>query len=139
MNNQSSSTTEETSDARQSTIGRRRILGLVGVTGAAGVLRPAEALAGRREQGSTHRKTETAYRLSTHGHRVCTGCKAHAANRFYRTPKAADGDRAHDGCNCAIVSHPLPSGAYNRFFSGKSGKRDVWDRRWKPQSRSREH
>lgn len=108
----------------------------MGATGAVGALRPVEALAGRREQGSTHRKTKTAYRLSTHGHRVCTACKAHAANRFYRTPKAADGDRAHRGCNCDIVTHPLAAGSYHRFFSGK---REVWDRRWKPQRRSQPH
>lgn len=118
------------------TIGRRRVLGLLGVAGAAGLLRPVEVLAGRREQGSTHRKTKTAYRLSTHGRRVCNACKGHAANRYYRTPKAADGDRAHTGCNCAIVPHPLPAGTYHHFFSGK---RDVWDARWEARSRSRVH
>lgn len=122
-----------------STIQRRRVLGLLGAAGAAGLLRPVEALArrsGEREQGSTHRKTKTAYRLSTHGHRVCNACKGHAANRFYRTPKAADGDRAHTGCNCAIVPHPLPAGTYHHFFAGK---RDTWDARWEERSRSRVH
>lgn len=123
-------------EPRRRTIGRRRILGLVGATGAASLLRPVEALAGQREQGSTHRRTDVAYRLSTHGRRVCGACKSHAANRFYRTAKKADGDRAHRGCNCAIVAHPLPAGTYHRFFAGK---RDVWDRRWEPRSRSQQH
>lgn len=115
-------------------IGRRRLLGLLGGAGAAGVLRPVDVLAGGRRRDHARRRTETAYRLSTHGHRVCNACKGHAANRFYRTPRAADRDRAHKGCNCAVVPHPLPAGTYNRLFSGK---RDVWDRRWEPQSRSR--
>jgi hypothetical protein len=70
-------------------------------------------------------KLRTSYRLSTHGRHACSACKAHAGNRWYRTAAAADTDRAHLGCNCAIVTQPIPNAIYHCFFC----KRDVYDRR----------
>jgi hypothetical protein len=67
----------------------------------------------------------SAFRLSTHGHRTCGACKAHGANRFYRTREAADGDRAHAGCNCRIVTQPIPTDLANEYF--RDG--DVFDKR----------
>lgn len=72
--------------------------------------------------------TRTAYRLSTRGRVSCRACRAHAANRYYRTPQAAADDRAHRGCNCAVVGHPLVVGTYNAYLNG----REVWDVRWGP-------
>lgn len=69
--------------------------------------------------------TVTAFRLSTHGERTCGACKAHGANRFYQTREAADGDRAHAGCNCRIVAHPISTELANQYF--RNG--DVFDKR----------
>lgn len=100
-------------------MGRRRFLGLL-VVGIAALLLPGGASAARR-------KKKVVFRLSTHGRRTCGACKGHAANRFYRTMEAADGDRAHLGCNCAIVTQRIKRRLFKRFF--KEG--DVFDLRWK--------
>ena len=73
-------------------------------------------------------KTRTAYRLSTHGRRTCSACKAHAANRFYRT-LAATGDRAHAGCNCIVVTQDIRSSLWACYFQ-RRGRRNVYDLRW---------
>src|SRR5206468_3631459 len=44
---------------------------------------------------ATGKKTKTAYRLSTHGRRVCSACKGTGANRFYVSADAANNGRAH--------------------------------------------
>lgn len=80
------------------------------------------------------RRTKVAYRLSTNGQRACNACKGHAAHRFFRTRAVADANRAHKGCNCAIVPHPLPMGTWNQYFTPD---RDVWDDRWHSSRRSR--
>ena len=109
-------------NADATTVSRRRFLATVGAGGAAAaVTRPIGA--GARGRG----RTDVAYRLSPGRQGACNACMAHAANRYYRTPKAADRDRAHRGCSCAIVQHPLPRGAYARMFAGHS---DVFDARW---------
>lgn len=72
--------------------------------------------------------TRTAYRFSTRGRVACLACRAHAANRYYGTPQAAVDDRAHRGCNCAVIGQPLLVGTYNAYFNG----RKVWDVRWGP-------
>jgi hypothetical protein len=71
------------------------------------------------------RRRVLVYRLSSHRRRTCGACKAHGANRFYKTRTAADTDRAHPGCNCSIVTQPLPRGLVAKLF--RHG--DVFDRR----------
>jgi ornithine cyclodeaminase/alanine dehydrogenase-like protein (mu-crystallin family) len=73
-------------------------------------------------------KTRTAYRLSTHGRRTCSACKAHAANRFYRT-LASTSDRAHVGCNCTVVTQAIKSSLWSCYFQ-RGGRRNVYDLRW---------
>jgi hypothetical protein len=70
--------------------------------------------------------TRIAYRLSARGGGVCNACRNHDMNRFHRTIRAADGNRAHKGCNCAIVPHRIPVATYNKYFQ----HRDVYDLRW---------
>jgi hypothetical protein len=41
-------------------------------------------------EAATRNKVRTAYRLSTHGRRVCSACRIHAANRFYVSPDEAN-------------------------------------------------
>jgi hypothetical protein len=91
---------------------RRTFLRLVAL-GLAAAAVPGSALAAPRRK---RKKIKTVYRLSTHGRRCCKACKAHAANRFYRTRKAADGNRPHLGCNCAIVTQEIDRAQAKQFF-----------------------
>ena len=75
------------------------------------------------------KKTRTVYRLSSHGRRVCSACKANDANRFYRTTTDADRGRAHLGCNCAIVTQQLPRATWVCYF--RAGRTGVYVRRWR--------
>jgi hypothetical protein len=107
-------------------LGRRSFLGRLFVgLGASAVL----SLPGVRwAAAGTLANTRTAYRLSSHGRRVCSACKAHDANRFYRTLRSANRCRAHPGCNCGIVTQDLPKGLWICYFRG--GRTNVYDLRW---------
>jgi len=83
----------------------------------------------RHVEAAVQKKVRTAYRLSTHGRRVCSACRVHAANRFYISSGAANTDRAHPGCNCPIVTQDLLKGTWSCYFRG--GHAAVYDRRWK--------
>jgi hypothetical protein len=83
----------------------------------------------RSAEAAILRKTRTAYRLSSHGRRACSACKAHDAHRFYRSADAANNDRAHLGCNCGIVTQDLPNATWRCYFRG--GKVAVFDDRWR--------
>jgi hypothetical protein len=75
-------------------------------------------------QAAAAPKTLAVYGLDPDGN--CTGnddgfCKAcanHAANSVFPTAKAADGNRAHPGCNCCVVEaeERLEYGAYVALF-----------------------
>ncbi len=75
------------------------------------------------------------FRLSTHGQRTCGACKALGANTFFRTKKAADHGRAHRGCNCKIVKHPIRNALAKKYFR----KGDVFDQRSPPKPTTRPH
>jgi hypothetical protein len=94
-------------------IGRREFLRLAALAGLAAAL-PGSALAAERRRKK--KTTKVVYRLSTHARRCCKACKGHAANRFYRTRKAADKDRAHPGCNCAIVTQVIDRTLAKHYF-----------------------
>jgi hypothetical protein len=96
-------------------IGRRAFLRLAAL-GLVAVL-PGSALAA--EPHRRRRKTKVVFRLSTHRRRTCKACKGHAANRFYRTRKAADKDRAHARCNCAIVKQEIDRNLAKQYFKGR--------------------
>ena len=103
-------------------IGRRAFLRLVALGLVVAAL-PGSAVAAERRKRKT---TKLVYRLSTHRRRTCKACKAHAANRFYRSKKAADKDRAHAGCNCAIVKQEIDRTLAKQYFKGR---RKVFDLR----------
>lgn len=106
-------------------IERRAFLRLlaVGAVGAIAAL-PGASLAAepRRRKKKT---TKTVFRLSTHARRCCKACKGHAANRFYRTRRAADKNRAHPGCNCAIVTQVIPRKLAKQYFKGRRRVHDL--------------
>lgn len=71
------------------------------------------------------------YHTSTRKRRSCGACKSHAFNRIYSSRPAADGDRAHPGCNCRIVEEKVSWQDYVRaFWPGSRGGAAVYDRRW---------
>jgi hypothetical protein len=102
-------------------IGRRAFLGLL-ASGLVALL-PGSALGVQRRRKKT---TKVVFRLSTHRRRTCKACKGHAANRFYRTRKMAGKDRAHAGCNCAIVKQEIDRNLAKQYFKGR---RKVFDLR----------
>lgn len=73
--------------------------------------------------------TRTVYRRAPAGPTTCRACKGHDANRYYRTRNAA-AERPHPGCNCVIVSHPIPVNRWNEYFTRAGADRTVWDVRW---------
>jgi hypothetical protein len=64
-------------------------------------------------------KTLAVFRLETgcgDGACACHACKLHDANSVFPSRKAADGNRAHIGCNCPIHEGTLARGAYIALF-----------------------
>jgi hypothetical protein len=66
--------------------------------------------------------TRTVYGLDPDGNCAgnddgfCKACANHAANSVFPTAKAADGNRAHIGCNCCVVEGKLEHGKYVALF-----------------------
>jgi len=59
------------------------------------------------------------YKLDTgcgHGACACNACFYHDTNSLFPTAKAANGNRAHIGCNCTIVKGSLHYGTYVALF-----------------------
>ena len=106
-------------------LGRRQFLRLSAVGAGVSVASVVASGCGCDSGATAAPGTASAFRLSTHGERTCGACKAHGANRFYRTREAADGNRAHPGCNCKIVTHPISTDRANGYF--RNG--DVFDQR----------
>lgn len=46
----------------------------------------------------------------------CNACVKHDANSLFPTAKAANGNRAHKGCNCRIVEGTLHYGTFVALF-----------------------
>ena len=101
--------------AEREGMGRRAFLRLVALGLVAFVPGSALAAEGRRRR----KKTKVVFRLSTHERRTCKACKGHAANRFYRTRRAAHKDRAHAGCNCTIVKQTIARDLAKQYFKGR--------------------
>ena len=108
--------------AEQGGIGRRGFLHLV----ALGLVAALPGSAFAAERARRRKTTKVVFRLSSHRRRTCKACKAHAANRFYRTRKAAKKGRAHAGCNCAIVTQTIDRQLAKQYFKGR---RQVFDLR----------
>ena len=60
-------------------------------------------------------KTQAVYKLVPNGH-TCRACLKHDVNKVFPTAKAANGNRAHVGCNCTIVAGVLDYGTYVALF-----------------------
>jgi hypothetical protein len=65
----------------------------------------------------------------------CNACHLHSQNRFYATEAAANADRAHKGCDCAIIVERISQAQFNKIFPvimvrGLAQRRLVFDQRW---------
>jgi hypothetical protein len=67
-------------------------------------------------------KTAAIYRLDPHSERCgggvgsCKACAGYAGRSYFPTSKAADGNRAHYGCDCCIVAGTIDYGTYVALF-----------------------
>jgi hypothetical protein len=65
----------------------------------------------------------------------CNACHLHSQNRFYASAEAANADRAHKGCDCAITVERITLAQFNKIFPvimvrGFARRRLVFDQRW---------
>jgi hypothetical protein len=102
-------------------IERRGFLRLL-VVGAAAAVIPAPSRGAALRKKKTTKKV---FRRSVHKRRCCKACKGHAANRYYRTRRAAKKDRAHPGCNCAIVTQTIDRELAKTYFPKRTKVHDV--------------
>jgi hypothetical protein len=100
---------------------RRQFLRLLALGAAAAVIPTASRGAALRKR----KKTKKVFRLSVHKRRCCNACKGHAANRFYRSKRAANKDRAHPGCNCPIVTQVIDRELAKQYFKGRKKVHDL--------------
>jgi len=63
---------------------------------------------------------------------ACGACASHAENKRFATREAAEANRAHPGCNCAMLAIPMSVDIFNGMFGGgpDGGERTVYDKRW---------
>jgi hypothetical protein len=60
-------------------------------------------------------KTQAVYKLVPNGG-TCRACRRHDAASLFPTAKAADGNRAHIGCNCFVVQGTIDYGTFVALF-----------------------
>jgi hypothetical protein len=111
------------------TLGRRDVILVAGGTTAAVLVAPVTGLLPSSPAAAATRM-RTVYRLSPLGQPACHACRAHGANRYYTKAKAANRDRAHRGCNCAIVAQQVPEALWEQYFRPDGVPRRVFDLRW---------
>jgi hypothetical protein len=97
---------------------RKRFVGR-GVIVLGALAAPARALAAKRP------KTQTVYRLHPKGGKgdACKACVRHAANNLFPTRKAANGNRAHKGCDCQIQAGKIDYETYVALFGPPAKKK----------------
>ena len=60
-------------------------------------------------------KQQPVYKLVRNGH-TCKACAKHDASSLFPTAKAANGNRAHVGCNCTVVTGLMDYGTFVALF-----------------------
>lgn len=82
----------------------------------------AVAFPGLASARSGSAKTAAVYRLDPHsescggGIGSCQACAAHDSHSLFPSAKAADGNRAHNGCDCCILGGLIHYGTYVALF-----------------------
>lgn len=79
-------------------------------------------------------KTTDVYKLDTgcgHGRCACNACFYHDTYSLFPSAKAANGNRAHVGCNCLIRKGSIDQGTYVALFGNPAHLRAYHvDTRW---------
>lgn len=91
------------------TLTREKLL----VTGAGAV--GALALPRVARGGVPKAKQQLVFKLVPNGH-TCKACQKHDTNSLFPSAKAANGNRAHVGCNCSIVEGSMDYGTFVALF-----------------------
>lgn len=65
-------------------------------------------------------RTQAIFKLTPNGG-TCKACAKHDAASLFPTAKAADSNRAHIGCNCAVIPGTIEYGTFVALF-GAPGK-----------------
>ncbi|MGE5272901.1 MAG: hypothetical protein ACM3QU_03895 [Verrucomicrobiota bacterium] len=60
-------------------------------------------------------KTQSIFKLVANG-ATCRACLSHDAASLFPTAKAANGNRAHVGCNCTVVQGSIDYGTFVALF-----------------------
>jgi hypothetical protein len=99
----------------EQTLTRKRFL--VAGAGALGALAvpPAVRAAAPAKAPAPPPKQQPVFKLVASGH-VCKACRKHDANSLFPTAKAANGNRAHVGCNCPVVEGTMDFGTFVALF-----------------------
>lgn len=99
--------------AEEAALTRKRFLATgAGAVGALAV--PQVARAGG-SPATSKAKQQAVYKLVPNGH-TCRACVNHDDKSVFPSRKAADGNRAHIGCNCKIVEGTLDYGTFVALF-----------------------
>ena len=94
------------SQLMERTLSRRRLV-ISGAAAAGALAVPTTARA--------KPKTLPVYKLVPNG-ATCKSCLGHDAASLFRTGKAANGNRAHVACNCAILRGSIDYGTFVALF-----------------------
>src|SRR5438874_8813903 len=95
-------------------INRNRFLATsAGAVGALAV--PQLGRAGGKPTPAPPPKQQPVYKLVPNGH-TCKACATHDTQSIFPTAKAANGNRAHIGCNCNVVQGTMDFGTFVALF-----------------------
>jgi hypothetical protein len=105
----------------EGSITRKTFLKILGWIGLAGPFLLTSACSGGSGgdaggSGADAQEVEV-FKLSTRGRHACTACRNHAKYKLFETRTAADGNRAHPGCNCLIKPIRIPGSDAETFFA----------------------
>ncbi len=64
---------------------------------------------------SAQAKQQAVYKLVPNGH-TCKACANHDSKSIFPSAKAANGNRAHVGCNCKVVEGTMDYGTFVALF-----------------------
>jgi hypothetical protein len=94
--------------AEQTLTRKKLVVTGAGAVGALAIPRVARA-------GAPKPKQQPVFKLVPNGH-TCNACQKHDTNSLFPTAKAANGNRAHIGCNCSVVEGTMDYGTFVALF-----------------------
>ena len=83
--------------------------------GAVGALAIPTAVRGAPPAKASAAKQQPVYKLVPNG-ATCKACAKHDMKSIFPTAKAANGNRAHVGCNCRVVAGTMDFGTFVALF-----------------------